>query len=55
MVKKKEESIEPIKESVIKTDTKKDGLIAKLYGNVRGIYRLSADDIQEILGYLKSL
>ena len=51
----KQPIVKKVKESVIKTDTKKDDLIAKLDGSVRGIHRLSVDDIQDILKYLKSL
>jgi len=55
MVKKKEDINEPKKEAVIKVDTKKDELIALLDGNVRGLNRVSIEDVQCILDYLKSL
>ena len=55
MAKKKEEIIEPKEEAVIKVDTKKDELIALLHGNVRGLNRVSIEDVQSILAYLKSL
>ena len=48
MVKKE---VKSKKETVIKEPSKKDGLIAMLEASINGFYRISTDDIQDILNY----
>jgi len=51
----KKETIAEVKPVIKADNTIKDGLIATLEGSVKGVHKVSPEDINAVLNYLKSL